>query len=93
MWVDECLVQDRVSFLLDISKASIRGRTIPFIRSYITMPLYAKLPADLKEVDVIIAGGGLAGCVVAGRLAEADPQLSILVIEQGEHEGVARKAF
>ena len=57
------------------------------------MPLYAKLPADLKEVDVIIAGGGLAGCVVAGRLAEADPQLSILVIEQGEHEGVARKAF
>jgi alcohol oxidase len=27
--------------------------------------------------------GGLAGCVVAGRLAEADPGLSILVIEQG----------
>lgn len=27
--------------------------------------------------------GGLAGCVVAGRLAEADPDLSILVIEQG----------
>jgi alcohol oxidase len=27
--------------------------------------------------------GGLAGCVVAGRLAEADPSLSILVIEQG----------
>lgn len=27
--------------------------------------------------------GGLAGCVVAGRLAEADPDLQILVIEQG----------
>ena len=27
--------------------------------------------------------GGLAGCVVAGRLAEADPKLTILVIEQG----------
>lgn len=27
--------------------------------------------------------GGLAGCVVAGRLAEADPNLSILVVEQG----------
>lgn len=27
--------------------------------------------------------GGLAGCVVAGRLAEADPQLSILIIEGG----------
>ncbi|KAK0323407.1 hypothetical protein LTR82_005767 [Friedmanniomyces endolithicus] len=47
------------------------------------MGLYTKLPEDLQEVDVIIAGGGLAGCVVAGRLAEADPNLSILVIEQG----------
>lgn len=27
--------------------------------------------------------GGLAGCVVAGRLAEADRNLSILLIEQG----------
>lgn len=47
------------------------------------MGLYTKLPEHLQEVDVIIAGGGLAGCVVAGRLAEADPKLSILVIEQG----------
>nr|OQO19528.1 hypothetical protein B0A51_12184 [Rachicladosporium sp. CCFEE 5018] len=47
------------------------------------MGLYTKLPEDLQEVDVIIAGGGLAGCVVAGRLAEADPGLSILIIEQG----------
>lgn len=27
--------------------------------------------------------GGLAGCVIAGRLAEADKKLKILVIEQG----------
>jgi choline dehydrogenase-like flavoprotein len=27
--------------------------------------------------------GGTAACVIAGRLAEADPDLSILVIEQG----------
>lgn len=27
--------------------------------------------------------GGTAGCIVAGRLAEADPNLSILVIEGG----------
>ncbi|KAK5195214.1 hypothetical protein LTR47_002690 [Exophiala xenobiotica] len=47
------------------------------------MPLHTKLPNDLEEVDVIIAGGGLAGCVVAGRLAEADRNLVILVIEQG----------
>ncbi|KAF2771955.1 alcohol oxidase [Teratosphaeria nubilosa] len=33
------------------------------------MPLYHKLPDDLKEVDVLIAG--------------ADPTLSVLVIEQG----------
>ncbi|CAL8584882.1 hypothetical protein XPA_010465 [Xanthoria parietina] len=47
------------------------------------MPLHTKLPEELKEADVIIAGGGLAGCVVASRLAEADRNLVILVIEQG----------
>ncbi|OTB02074.1 putative alcohol oxidase [Hypoxylon sp. CI-4A] len=39
------------------------------------MGLYKKLPADIEEVDIIIAG--------AGRLAERDPGLSILVIEGG----------
>ncbi|KAL2293397.1 hypothetical protein FJTKL_05314 [Diaporthe vaccinii] len=38
----------------------------------------------IDEVDVIIAGGGTAACVAAGRLAEADPELSILVIEGGQ---------
>ncbi|KAF2100503.1 alcohol oxidase-like protein [Rhizodiscina lignyota] len=53
------------------------------------MAIFTKLPDDLKEVDVIVAGGGTAGCVVASRLAEADPKLSILVIEQGmTNEGV-----
>ncbi|OTA92428.1 putative alcohol oxidase [Hypoxylon sp. CO27-5] len=47
------------------------------------MGLYKKLASDLNEVDVIIAGGGTAGCIIAGRLAEADPGLSILVIEGG----------
>ncbi|KAI1207668.1 GMC oxidoreductase [Annulohypoxylon truncatum] len=47
------------------------------------MGLYKKLAADLEEVDVIIAGGGTAGCIIAGRLAEADPELSILVVEGG----------
>ncbi|KAG6009010.1 hypothetical protein E4U21_003341 [Claviceps maximensis] len=36
-----------------------------------------------KEYDIIIAGGGTAACIVASRLAEADPNLSILIIEQG----------
>ncbi|GJC90442.1 alcohol oxidase [Colletotrichum liriopes] len=47
------------------------------------MPLYNKLPDDLHEVDVIVAGGGSAGCVIAARLAEADPKLPILLLEQG----------
>ncbi|KUL85769.1 hypothetical protein ZTR_08489 [Talaromyces verruculosus] len=35
------------------------------------------------EVDVVIAGGGTAGVLVATRLAKADPNLSILVLEHG----------
>ncbi|KAM0327527.1 hypothetical protein ACHAQA_005817 [Verticillium albo-atrum] len=48
------------------------------------MGVYTKLADDIDEVDVIIAGGGTAACIVAGRLAEADPNLSILVIEGGQ---------
>ncbi|KAK2002605.1 GMC oxidoreductase [Colletotrichum falcatum] len=44
----------------------------------------AELPNVLSEVDVIIAGGGTSGSIVASRLAEADPGLTILVIEQGQ---------
>ncbi|KAI0383333.1 putative alcohol oxidase [Hypomontagnella monticulosa] len=48
------------------------------------MGIYNQLPSDLEEVDVIIAGGGTAGCIVAARLGDADPDLSILVIEGGQ---------
>ncbi|KAG5982693.1 hypothetical protein E4U55_001516 [Claviceps digitariae] len=41
------------------------------------------LEATHAEYDIIIAGGGTAACIVASRLAEADPSLSILIIEQG----------
>ncbi|KAK4699218.1 alcohol oxidase, partial [Phenoliferia sp. Uapishka_3] len=37
------------------------------------------------EVDVIIVGGGAAGCVVAGRLAKAEPTLQIAIIEAGQN--------
>ncbi|KAH8901647.1 GMC oxidoreductase [Thozetella sp. PMI_491] len=47
------------------------------------MGLYKTLPEHVTEVDVIVAGGGVGGCIVAGRLAETDPELSILVIEGG----------
>ncbi|KAF6827996.1 alcohol dehydrogenase [Colletotrichum musicola] len=47
------------------------------------MGVYSKLVDGIDEVDVIIAGGGTAGCVLASRLAASDPNLSILVIEGG----------
>ncbi|KUL83021.1 hypothetical protein ZTR_09305 [Talaromyces verruculosus] len=36
-----------------------------------------------KEVDIVVAGGGAAGIVVASRLAKADPTLLILILEHG----------
>ncbi|SCV67427.1 BQ2448_5038 [Microbotryum intermedium] len=35
------------------------------------------------EVDVVVVGGGAAGCVLAGRLAQASPELTIALIEHG----------
>ncbi|ETS86609.1 hypothetical protein PFICI_00437 [Pestalotiopsis fici W106-1] len=49
------------------------------------MGLYTRLPVELTEVDVIVVGGGTAGCVVAARLSDADPNLTILVIEEGKN--------
>jgi len=49
------------------------------------MPISNKIAHGIEEVDVIICGGGVGACVVAGRLARADPSLSILVIEGGEN--------
>ncbi|KAL6826611.1 GMC oxidoreductase domain-containing protein [Trichoderma camerunense] len=37
------------------------------------------------EYDIIFAGGGTAACIVAGRLAKADPNLSILIVERGKN--------
>ncbi|KAI3339111.1 alcohol oxidase-like protein [Ustulina deusta] len=47
------------------------------------MGLCTQLPDTIQEVDVIIAGGGTAGCIIASRLADADPNLIVLVIEGG----------
>ncbi|KAI1368349.1 GMC oxidoreductase [Xylaria arbuscula] len=47
------------------------------------MAIHTSLPSELQEVDVIIAGGGSAGCILAARLSDADPNLSILLIEGG----------
>ncbi|OBT53211.1 hypothetical protein VE04_05939 [Pseudogymnoascus sp. 24MN13] len=39
----------------------------------------------ITEVDILIAGGGTAACVLAGRLAKLDPSLSILLVEGGKN--------
>ncbi|KAI8959823.1 putative alcohol oxidase [Daldinia sp. FL1419] len=49
------------------------------------MGVFNQLPLDLEEVDVIVVGGGTAGCVVASRLSDADRDLSVLVIEGGQN--------
>ncbi|KAK5988794.1 Alcohol oxidase [Cladobotryum mycophilum] len=49
------------------------------------MAILDDIPAELDGVDVIIAGGGTAGCVIAARLSDANPNLSILVIEGGQN--------
>jgi alcohol oxidase len=36
------------------------------------------------EVDIIVVGGGSCGCVVAGRLANLDHSLQVMLIEAGE---------
>jgi choline dehydrogenase-like flavoprotein len=36
------------------------------------------------EYDVIVIGGGTAGCVVTSRLHQRKPSLSILLLEAGE---------
>ncbi|KAN0140562.1 hypothetical protein V8E53_001771, partial [Lactarius tabidus] len=42
------------------------------------------IPAVInEEYDIVIAGGGTAACVVASRLAAADTNLRILLLEAG----------
>ena len=43
----------------------------------------APTAADRIEADVVVVGGGSAGCVVARRLADADPGLQVVLIEAG----------
>lgn len=40
-------------------------------------------PQQAQEFDIIVVGGGTAGCVVASRLLQRKPGLSILILEAG----------
>jgi len=41
---------------------------------------------SMGDMDIIFAGGGTAACVAAGRLAKANPELKILLIEGGPNQ-------
>lgn len=40
----------------------------------------------MGDMDIIFAGGGTAACIAAGRLAKANPDLKILLIEGGPNQ-------
>lgn len=45
----------------------------------------ANYESSMGDMDIIFAGGGTAACVAAGRLAMANPELSILLVEGGKN--------
>lgn len=57
------------------------------IMSSNTLPtLVEELPANKQVFDYVIVGGGTAGCVIADRLTENLPNVTVLMIEGGESE-------
>ncbi|EQB43816.1 hypothetical protein CGLO_17492 [Colletotrichum gloeosporioides Cg-14] len=47
---------------------------------------------NFNDFDFIVVGGGTAGCVAAGRLAE-NPNVNILVIEAGVSNPIDTEAI
>ena len=43
--------------------------------------------ADADHYDLIVAGGGLAGCMIAWRLAMLEPEIKIAIVEAESHLG------
>lgn len=46
----------------------------------------SKVKLETRQTDVLIIGGGTAGCMAAVSLKEADPNLKVMIIEKGNIE-------
>lgn len=57
--------------------------SFPHLSEPVVNQSYQKMTIP-DEVDIIVVGGGSAGCVSAGRLANLDHNLQVLLIEAGE---------
>ena len=54
-----------------------------FVKAKVHVANMSTYNDSVGEVDIIFAGGGTAACVAAGRLAKANPDLKILLVEGG----------
>ena len=72
---------------LATTSCSLRCRSRNSLKSNSALSASEELQASINtDMDYIICGGGTAGCVLASRLRQNNPDLSICLIERGPDE-------